>query len=68
MIFTKKIFKIGNSFGVIIPKALADYLSWRVGIIVDVRYDSRRKVIIVRDKTGRGISVKKKAKEVKINI
>lgn len=59
MIFTQKIIKIGNSSGIIIPNTLLKYLGWKAGSIVDVSYDPIRKVIIVKDKTGRGISITK---------
>lgn len=47
MIFVQKIIKIGNSYGVIIPRALANYLGWKLGDMVDVSYSSRRKAIII---------------------
>lgn len=59
MIFVQKIIKIGNSYGVIIPRALANYLGWKLGAIVDVSYSSHRKSIVIRDKIGRGLIITK---------
>lgn len=63
MIFIQKIIKIGNSSGIIIPKPLLKYLGWKAGSVVDVSYHPIMKAIIVKDKTGLGISIKEYTKK-----
>lgn len=59
MIFKQKIIQIGNSYGVIIPRALANYLGWKQGTLVDLSYSSSKKSIVIKDMAGRGLRITK---------
>lgn len=49
----KKLIRIGNAMGVVLPKAVLEYAGWRRGDLLDVYYNDEREGFIITNLSNR---------------